>query len=151
MHRNMSNIADNCCTCKMITRGTCVYTYNVVGAEYGEYKTVNRCSPRYKCSCLSRWCTTTTLGPWYPESYRQWACWMVGHVTSLVSNSDTVLEITIHRYQTRFCQTSDLGLRLEVDFVFPLSQEQEEQEQQPLTKIYRKDTYYRLGIWHIDL
>ena len=30
------------------------------------------------------------------------------------------------------CQTSDLGLRLEVDFVFPLSQEQE----QPLTKIY---------------
>ena len=36
------------------------------------------------------------------------------------------------------CQTSDLGLRLEVDFVFPLSQEeQEEEEQQPLTKIYR--------------
>ena len=34
-----------------------------------------------------------------------------------------------------FCQTSDLGLRLEVDFVFPLSQEQ----QQPLTKIYRTD------------
>ena len=30
-----------------------------------------------------------------------------------------------------FCQTSDLGLRLEVDFVFPLSQEQEEEEQQP--------------------
>ena len=40
-----------------------------------------------------------------------------------------------------FCQTSDLGLRLEVDFVFPLSQEQEEQQEeqqeQPLTKIYR--------------
>ena len=30
-----------------------------------------------------------------------------------------------------FCQTSDLGLRLEVDFVFPLSQqEQQEQEQE---------------------
>ena len=39
------------------------------------------------------------------------------------------------------CQTSDLGLKLEVDFVFPLSQEQEaeeeEQQQQHLTKIYR--------------
>ena len=34
------------------------------------------------------------------------------------------------------CQTSDLGLRLEVDFVFPLSQEEQE-EQEPLTKIYR--------------
>ena len=51
-----------------------------------------------------------------------------------------------------FCQTSDLGLRLEVDFVFPLSQEeqQQEQEQQPLTKIYRTDMYFRSGIWHID-
>ena len=36
----------------------------------------------------------------------------------------------------KYCQTSDLGLRLEVDFVFPLSQEQQEQEE-PLTKIYR--------------
>ena len=34
------------------------------------------------------------------------------------------------------CQTSDIGLRLEVDFVFPLSQEEEEEEE-PLTKIYR--------------
>ena len=33
-----------------------------------------------------------------------------------------------------FCQTSDLGLRLEVYFVFPLSQQQ---QQEPLTKIYR--------------
>ena len=42
-------------------------------------------------------------------------------------------------YFQDFCQTSDLGLRLEVDFVFHLSQEQqqEQQEQQPLTKIYR--------------
>jgi len=37
-----------------------------------------------------------------------------------------------------YCQTSDLGLRLEVDFVFPLSQQQqqeEEEEEEPLTKI----------------
>ena len=33
-----------------------------------------------------------------------------------------------------YCQTSDLGLRLEVDFDFPLSQEH---EQEPITKIYR--------------
>ena len=52
------------------------------------------------------------------------------------------------------CQTSDLGLRLEVDFVFPLSQEEQQQQQQqeqPLTKIYKMDKYYRSGIWHIDL
>ena len=58
------------------------------------------------------------------------------------------------RAQCQFCQTSDLGLRLEVDFVFPLSQEEEEEEkqqEQPLTKIYRTDMYYRSGIWHIDL
>ena len=30
----------------------------------------------------------------------------------------------------KYCQTSDLGLRLEVDFVFPLSQEQEQEQQQ---------------------
>ena len=49
-----------------------------------------------------------------------------------------------------FCQTSDLGLRLEVDFVFPLSQQeqqQEEEEEQPLTKIYMKEEYYRPIIW----
>ena len=41
-------------------------------------------------------------------------------------------------YLSVSCQTSDLGLRLEVDFVFPLSQEEEEQqEEQPLTKINR--------------
>ena len=51
-----------------------------------------------------------------------------------------------------FCQTSDLDLRLEVDFVVPLSQEeQEEQEKEPLTKIYRTYMYYRSRIWHIDL
>ena len=56
--------------------------------------------------------------------------------------------------QTVCCQTSDLGLRLEVDFVFPLSQEQQEQEEQqeqPLTKIYRTDMYYMSGIWYIEL
>ena len=38
-----------------------------------------------------------------------------------------------------YCQTSDLGLRLEVHFVFPLSQQQqqEQQQQEPLTKIYQ--------------
>ena len=34
-----------------------------------------------------------------------------------------------------YCQTSDLGLRLEVDFVFPLSQQEQQEEEQPLTKI----------------
>ena len=56
------------------------------------------------------------------------------------------------RYLSLYCQTSDLGLRLEVDFVSPLSQEEEEEQQlQPLTKIYRTDKYYRSGIWHIDI
>ena len=40
------------------------------------------------------------------------------------------------------CQTLGLVLRLRVDFVLPLSQEQQEQEEeQPLTKIYRKGVY----------
>ena len=33
------------------------------------------------------------------------------------------------RWHSFYCQTSDLGLRLEVDFVFPLSQQQEEEEE----------------------
>ena len=48
-----------------------------------------------------------------------------------------------------FCQTLGLVLRLRVDFVLPLSQEQQEeqeqeeqeQEEQPLTKIYQKGVY----------
>ena len=42
-----------------------------------------------------------------------------------------------------YCQTLGLVLRLRVDFVLPLSQEQqeEEQEEQPLTKIYQKGVY----------
>ena len=45
-----------------------------------------------------------------------------------------------------YCQTSDLGLRLEVDFVFPLSQQQEqeqeeEEEQQPSPKFSHKGRY----------
>ena len=41
------------------------------------------------------------------------------------------------------CQTLGLVLRLRVDFVLPLSQEQQEEqeEQQPLTKIYQKGVY----------
>ena len=43
---------------------------------------------------------------------------------------------------SQFCQTSDLGLRLEVDFVFPLSQQEEEEQeeeeqQQPSPKSIR--------------
>ena len=38
-----------------------------------------------------------------------------------------------------------LVLRLEVDFVFPLSQ-----EEQPQPKIYNKEVYYRSGILHLD-
>ena len=41
---------------------------------------------------------------------------------------------------TNFCQTLGLVLRLRVDFVLPLSQEQEEQEQ-PLTKNYNWGVY----------
>ena len=43
-----------------------------------------------------------------------------------------------------YCQTLGLVLRLRVDFVLPLSQEQEEQEEQqeePLTKIYQWGVY----------
>ena len=48
-----------------------------------------------------------------------------------------------------FCQTLGLVLRLRVDFVLPLSQEQQEeqeqeeqeQEEQPLTKIYQRGVY----------
>ena len=43
---------------------------------------------------------------------------------------------------TNFCQTLGLVLRLRVDFVLPLSQqEQEQQEEQPLTKIYQMGVY----------
>ena len=42
----------------------------------------------------------------------------------------------VRQAERYYCQTSDLGLRLEVDFVFPLSQQQqEEEEEEPLTKI----------------
>ena len=47
-----------------------------------------------------------------------------------------------------YCQTLGLVLRQRVDFVLPLSQEeQEEQEQeQPLTKIYQKGVYWKAEI-----
>ena len=35
-----------------------------------------------------------------------------------------------------FCQTLGLVLRLRVDFVLPLSQEEQQEQEQPLTKIY---------------
>ena len=43
-----------------------------------------------------------------------------------------------------YCQTLGLVLRLRVDFVLPLSQEQEEQQeeqQEPPTKIYQMGVY----------
>ena len=47
-----------------------------------------------------------------------------------------------------YCQTLGLVLRLRVDFVLPLSQEQqEEQEEQPLTKIYQKGVYSRITLF----
>ena len=42
---------------------------------------------------------------------------------------------------TNFCQTLGLVLRLRVDFVLPLSQQEQQQEQQPLTKIYQLGVY----------
>ena len=53
-----------------------------------------------------------------------------------------------------------LVFRLGVDFVLPLSQEEQEEEEQeeeeqeeeePPTKIYQKEVYYGLEIWHLDL
>ena len=47
-----------------------------------------------------------------------------------------------------FCQSPyslSLVFRLGVDFVLPLSQEE------PPTKIYQKEVYYGLEIWHLDL
>ena len=50
-----------------------------------------------------------------------------------------------------FCQTSDLGLRLEVDFVFPLSQqeeqEEEEQEQEPHQNLSDR---IELKVWNLE-
>ena len=62
-------------------------------------------------------------------------------ISSLVNLSSNLL----HKY----CQTPGLVLRLRVDFVLPLSQEQQEeqeqeeqeQEEQPLTKIYQTGVY----------
>ena len=48
------------------------------------------------------------------------------------------------------CQTPGLVLSLRVDFVLPLSQEQQELEQEA-TKIYQKEVNCRSGILHIDL
>ena len=46
-----------------------------------------------------------------------------------------------------YCLTSVEVLRLEVNFVFLLPQQQ---EQQPYTKIYQRGVYYWSGIWHRD-
>ena len=49
---------------------------------------------------------------------------------------------TFWRKLDYYCQTLGLVLRLRVDFVLPLSQQQEQEEQEePLTKIYQKGVY----------
>ena len=56
--------------------------------------------------------------------------------TRTVTRTKTTTRILSSEIKFTCCQTSDLGLRLEVDFVFPLSQEEEQgEEQEPLTKI----------------
>ena len=47
-----------------------------------------------------------------------------------------------------YCQTSDLGLGLRVDFVFPLSQEQE--EEQPSPKKINFYVTYEAEIWYVS-
>ena len=46
----------------------------------------------------------------------------------------------------QFCQTLGLVLRLRVDFVLPLSQEQQEEQQEPLTKIHQWGVYNKAEI-----
>ena len=46
--------------------------------------------------------------------------------------------LVLHYY---FCQTLGLVLRLRVDFVLPLSQEEQEEQEQPPTKIYQMGVY----------
>ena len=55
------------------------------------------------------------------------------------SNCDKSI-FTSQTRKAQYCQTSDLGLRLEVDFVFPLSQ-QEQEEQEPSPKFSQKGRY----------
>ena len=43
-----------------------------------------------------------------------------------------------------------LVFKLGVGFVLPLSQEEQEEEEPP-TKIYQKEGYYGLEIWHLRL
>ena len=58
------------------------------------------------------------------------------------SFSYTISLIPYSIFLNIYCQTLGLVLRLRVDFVLPLSQEQEEQdEEQALTKIYQKGVY----------
>ena len=46
----------------------------------------------------------------------------------------------------QYCQTLGLVLRLRVDFVLPLSQEQQEEQQEPLTKIHQWGVYNKAEI-----
>ena len=59
----------------------------------------------------------------------------LGYLVQLLVNQTGWFELDIMNkmilQQSTFCKTSDLGLRLEVDFVFSLSQEEQEQEPSP--------------------
>ena len=74
----------------------------------------------------------------YLQFYREPAWWRcTGSWVELLSNSSLSLF------------NLSLVFRLGVDFVLLLSQE--EQEEEPPTKIYQKEVYYGLEIWHQDL
>ena len=58
-------------------------------------------------------------GPW-PELWMSW------------------VRKTLHKSKNENCQTPGEVFRLGVDFVLPLSQEEQQQQEEPLTKIYQK-------------
>ena len=60
-----------------------------------------------------------------------------------------VLECVVLSADPFYCQTSDLGLRLEVDFVFPLSQEEEQQEQQEQEPHQNLPDRIELKVWNL--
>ena len=57
----------------------------------------------------------------------------VGAVLTLIT---TQLKLVL--FLTYFCQTPGQVFRLGIYLVLPLSQEEEEQEQEPFTKIYQR-------------
>ena len=60
--------------------------------------------------------------------------------TQDTNETKSLIYFTLETQNWDFCQTLGLVLRLRVDFVLPLSKEQEEQ-QEPPTKIYQMGLY----------